>query len=72
MHFGTGQLVVTEVEFSQGVQQGQVVSANFGNRVVKQHYGLGSSGQAPGNTLQQIVVHVESVQLLQALKDTQS
>lgn len=58
---GACQLVVAEVELCQCVEQCQVVAANLGNQVVEQHEGLGSAGEAPGDTLQQVVVHVEGV-----------
>lgn len=70
MNLGGGQLVVAEVELRQVVQQGQVVAADFRDVVVEQHEGLGPSWQASGNALQQIVVHVKSVELLQTLEKT--
>lgn len=58
---GACQLVVAEVELGQRVEQRQVVAADLGDQVVEQHQGLGPAGEAPGDSLQQVVVHVEGV-----------
>lgn len=58
---GTCQLVVAEVELGQCVEQHKVVAADLGDQVVEQHQSLGPAGEAPGDSLQQVVVHVEGV-----------
>lgn len=67
MDLGGRQLVVAEVKLRQGEEKRQVVPADLGYRVVEEHQRFSSSRQASGNALQQVVVHVESVELLQTL-----
>ena len=68
VQLAVGQPVVTEVELDERVEKNQVVAADLGDGVVQDHEGLGAPREAPGNALQQVVVHVQGVQLLQTLE----
>lgn len=61
MQLGANEAVVAEVELGQGVKHHQVIASDLVDAVVKQHKGLGSAGETPGDTLQLVVVHVEGV-----------